>query len=77
MHKDRLGFQCRDENDELKERIADLERQLADARQEFAEECHRQSRLANKADLADTELQQFLGAAIASVEDWTVSGMEK
>lgn len=37
----------------------------------FAEECRRQSRLAAKADMADTDLQGFMDEALADVDGWT------
>lgn len=40
-------------------------------RPNFAEECRRQSRLAAQADVADTELQQFMEDALADVDGWT------
>jgi len=40
-------------------------------RPDFAEECRRQSRLAAKADLADTDMQHFMDEALADVEGWT------
>ncbi|MGD1016359.1 MAG: antitoxin MazE family protein [Roseiarcus sp.] len=36
----------------------------------FAEECRRQSRLAAEADLADSDLGEFLNAALADVDSW-------
>ena len=36
----------------------------------FAEECRRQSRLAAEADLADSDLGEFLNAALADVDGW-------
>jgi hypothetical protein len=38
---------------------------------DFAEECRRQCRLANKADQKDSKLELFLEAAALSVEGWT------
>ena len=40
-------------------------------RPHFTEECRRQSRLVAQADLADTDLQPFIEAALADVEGWT------
>ena len=40
-------------------------------RPDFAAECQRQSRLAAQADMADTEMQQFMDAALADVDGWT------
>lgn len=40
-------------------------------RPDFAEECHRQSRLAAKADKADTDMQQFMDGALVDIEGWT------
>ncbi len=37
----------------------------------FAEECRRQCRLAAQADMADTDMQQFMDEALADVEGWT------
>jgi hypothetical protein len=37
----------------------------------FAAECHRQSQLAAKTDLADQELLDFMEAALADTDDWT------
>lgn len=37
----------------------------------FAKECRRQSKLAAKADREDVELQQFMDAALESLEGWT------
>ena len=39
-------------------------------RPNFAEECRRQSRLAAKADKADTDMQQFLDEALADLDGW-------
>ena len=41
-------------------------------RPDFAEECRRQSRLAAKADMADTDMQLVMGEALADVDGWTV-----
>lgn len=35
----------------------------------FAEECRRQSRLAAQADSADTDMLQFIDAALADLDD--------
>ena len=40
-------------------------------RPDFAAECRRQSRLAAQADMADTDMQQFMDAALADVDGWT------
>lgn len=40
-------------------------------RPDFAEECRRQSLIAAQADLADTEMQRFMDAALADVNGWT------
>ena len=40
-------------------------------RPDFAAECQRQSRLAAQADMADTDMQQFMDAALADVDGWT------
>ena len=37
----------------------------------FADECKRQSRLANQSDLTDTELFKLMDDALGSVEGWT------
>ncbi|MCL2524269.1 MAG: antitoxin MazE family protein [Betaproteobacteria bacterium] len=37
---------------------------------DFAEECHRQSRLAAQADMADPDMQHFMDEALADVEGW-------
>lgn len=37
----------------------------------YAEECRRQSRLVAKSNEADTELQQLMEEAAASIEGWT------
>ena len=37
----------------------------------FADECKRQSRLANQSDLTDTELFKLMDEALGSVEGWT------
>lgn len=45
---------------------------VPDTRQpNFAEECRRQSRLVAQADSDDTEMQQFMDAALADVDGWT------
>lgn len=36
----------------------------------FAEECHRQCRLAAEADAVDTDMQQFMDDAITDIEGW-------
>lgn len=40
-------------------------------RPNFAKECRRQCRLAARADLADTSMQQFMDEALADVDGWT------
>lgn len=40
-------------------------------RPDFAKECRRQSRLAAKADMADTDMQQFMDDALADLDGWT------
>jgi len=40
-------------------------------RPNFAEECRRQSRLAAQADVADTDMQQFMDEALMDVAGWT------
>ena len=40
-------------------------------RPDFAAECQRQSRLAAQADMADTDMQHFMDAALADVDGWT------
>ncbi|MDR2209294.1 MAG: antitoxin MazE family protein [Azoarcus sp.] len=40
-------------------------------RQDFAEECRRQCRLAAQADMADASMQQFMDEALADMENWT------
>ncbi|WP_295409600.1 antitoxin MazE family protein [uncultured Thiocystis sp.] len=37
----------------------------------FAEECRRQSRLVAQADMADTDMQQFMDDALADLDGWT------
>ena len=37
----------------------------------FADECRRQCRLAAQADMADTDMQHFMDAALADVDGWT------
>ena len=41
-------------------------------RPDFAAKCRRQSRLAAKADMADADMLDFMGAALADVDGWTV-----
>ena len=36
----------------------------------FAEQCRRQSRLAAMSDMVDTDMQQFMDAALADVDGW-------
>lgn len=40
-------------------------------RPDFADECHRQSRLVAQADGADVSLQHFMDEALADVDGWT------
>jgi len=40
-------------------------------RPDFAAECHRQSKLAAQADLADVGMMEFMDAALADVDGWT------
>lgn len=40
-------------------------------RPNFAEECRRQARLAAQADMADTEMQDFMDEALSDVDGWT------
>jgi hypothetical protein len=40
-------------------------------RPDFAKECRRQSRLAAKADMADTYMQHFMDDALADLDGWT------
>ena len=40
-------------------------------RPDFAQECRRQSRLAAQADMADTDMQQFMDEALADIKGWT------
>ena len=40
-------------------------------RPNFTEECHRQSRLAAQADMADTDMQNFMDEALADVDGWS------
>ena len=37
----------------------------------FADECRRQSKLAAQADMADTELLDFMDHALADLDGWT------
>jgi hypothetical protein len=37
----------------------------------FAEECHRQSRLAAESDVANKDIGQFMDEALADVDGWT------
>ena len=39
-------------------------------RPDFAVECKRQSILASKADKADAEMQEFMGAVLSDVDGW-------
>ena len=46
---------------------------VPDTRQpQFAEECRRQSRLVTQADMAQTNMQQFMDEALADIDGWTV-----
>jgi len=40
-------------------------------RPDFAAECHRQSKLAAQADLADVDMMEFMDAVLADVDGWT------
>ena len=40
-------------------------------RPDFAKECRRQSRLAARGDMADTDMQRFMEDALADVDGWT------
>lgn len=40
-------------------------------RPNFAEECRRQACIAAQADMADTEMQDFMDEALADVDGWT------
>lgn len=40
-------------------------------RSDFAQECRRQSQIASQADMADTDLQHFIDAALAEVDGWS------
>lgn len=40
-------------------------------RPNFADECRRQSRLAAQSDMADTDIEQFMDAALADIDGWT------
>lgn len=40
-------------------------------RPDFAAECRRQSRLAAKADMGDTDMQLFMDEALGDVDGWT------
>ncbi len=45
---------------------------LTDTRQpDFTDKCRRQSRLADKADMADADLSDLMDKALADVEGWT------
>lgn len=37
----------------------------------LAEECRLQSHLAAKADMADTDMQQFMDEALTDIDGWT------
>ena len=37
----------------------------------FAAECRRQSQIASQADLADTDMQDFMDAALADIDGWS------
>ena len=46
---------------------------VPDTRQpQFAEECRRQSRLVTQADMAQTNMQQFMDEALADIDGWAV-----
>jgi len=40
-------------------------------RPDFAEECRRQSRLVSQADMADTDMPQFLDDVLSDLDGWT------
>jgi hypothetical protein len=40
-------------------------------RPDFAEECHRQCRIAADADISNIDMQQFMDEALADVAGWT------
>ena len=40
-------------------------------RPDFAAECRRQSQIASQADLADTDMQHFMDAALVDLDGWT------
>ena len=40
-------------------------------RPDFAQECQRQAQLAAQADAADTDLQNFMDAALAEADGWS------
>jgi L-alanine-DL-glutamate epimerase-like enolase superfamily enzyme len=37
----------------------------------FAAECRRQSQIASQADLVDTDMQDFMDAALADIDGWS------
>ena len=37
----------------------------------FAAECRRQSQIASQADMADTDMQDFMDAALADIDGWS------
>lgn len=37
----------------------------------FTAECRRQSQIASQADLADTDMQDFMDAALAEIDGWS------
>jgi hypothetical protein len=39
-------------------------------RPDFADECRRQCRIAAEADRADGDMEQFMDAALADLDDW-------
>lgn len=46
---------------------------VPDTRQvNFAKECRRQCRIATKADMADSEIQDFMDLSLKDVDGWTV-----
>lgn len=40
-------------------------------RPDFAKECRRQARLAARADLADTDIEQFMDEALTDLDGWS------
>lgn len=37
----------------------------------FAQECRRQSQIASRVDVVDTDMERFMDAAVADVDGWT------